>query len=56
MTRNRRFAELYLARGAAERRAAREDRLPIWTAVAIITGVNAALWSLIVFALKYLLS
>jgi hypothetical protein len=55
MTQNRRLAELYLARSCAVRRGTEEDRLPIWTAVAVVTGVNVALWSLIAFVLDRLL-
>lgn len=39
----------------AARHARPEDRLPIWTAVAIVAGVNVVLWLLIVLALKHLL-
>ena len=55
MTRNQHLAEVFLARTSAARRGTREDRLPIWTAVAVVTGANVALWLLIALALEGLL-
>jgi len=55
MIRNRRSAELFLARTSAPDRGTRENRLPIQTAVALVTGANVALWLLIALALDDLL-
>jgi len=50
MTWNRHSAELFLARTFAADRGTREDRLPIQTAVALVTGANLAVWLLIALA------
>ena len=55
MAQNRRFAERWTPRISAARRGMPEDRLPTGTAVAIVAGVNAAFWLLIVFTLDHLL-
>jgi hypothetical protein len=55
MTRDRRMAELFLARASAARGSTQEDRLPIWTAVAAVTGANVTLWLLIALVLERLL-
>jgi len=55
MTRKLRFAEARLAEASARSRFKEDDRLPIGTAIAVIAGVNVALWSLIALAVKSLL-
>ena len=55
MTRKLRFAEARLAEASARSRSKEDDRLPIGTAMAVIAGVNVALWSLIALAVKSLL-
>ena len=54
MTRKLHFAEVRLAEACARSRFKENDRLPIGTAMAIIAGVNVALWSLIALAVKNL--
>jgi hypothetical protein len=54
MTQKRRFAELHLALVSIARRTRRDERLPIWTAAAVITGGNLVLWLLIAVAVNYL--
>ena len=55
MTRKLHFAEARLAEAWARSRFKEDDRLPIGTAMAVIAGVNVALWSLIALAVKTLL-
>jgi L-alanine-DL-glutamate epimerase-like enolase superfamily enzyme len=55
MTRKLHFAEARLAEAWARSRFKEDDRLPIGTAMAVIAGVNVALWSLIALAVKSLL-
>ena len=55
MTRKIRFAEACLAEACARSRFKDDDRLPTGTAMAVIAGVNVALWSLIALAVKSLL-
>jgi len=54
MTRKLRFA-IRLAEASAQYRSKEDDRLPIGTAMAVIAGLNVALWSLIALAVKSLL-
>jgi|SoiMethySBSTD1v2_1073268.scaffolds.fasta_scaffold507661_2 hypothetical protein len=54
MTRKLRFA-VRLAEASAQSRSKEDDRFPIGTAMAVIAGVNVALWSLIALAVKSLL-
>jgi len=55
MTRKLHFAEARIAEACARSRYKEDDRLPIGTAIAVITGVNVAFWSLIALAAKSLL-
>ena len=54
MTRKLRFA-VRLAEAFALSRSKEDDRFPIGTAMAVIAGVNVALWSLIALAVESLL-
>jgi len=55
MTRKLRFAVRLAEASAQSRSKEDDDRFPIGTAMAVIAGLNVALWSLIALAVKTLL-